>query len=91
MDDFAVPGGPPNGFGFLPTDVNLIVPGKRPQSSMTPMIVVNGDNGEAVMVIGSSGGGRIITSIAQVKKPPIISMKSYTFKLLRCSNICLNI
>ncbi|XP_072046842.1 glutathione hydrolase 1 proenzyme-like [Amphiura filiformis] len=64
MDDFAVPGGPPNAFGFSPTDVNLIAPGKRPQSSMAPVIIVD-SNYDVYMVIGSSGGSRIISAIPQ--------------------------
>ena len=65
MDDFAVPGGSPNAFGFLPSGVNEIEPGKRPQSSMTPSIILDRDN-DVYMVIGSSGGSRIITAISQV-------------------------
>ncbi len=65
MDDFDTPGGGNNAFGFPPSNTNLIEPGKRPQSSMTPTIVLD-RNDDVYMAIGSSGGGRIITSISQV-------------------------
>lgn len=38
---------------------NAVAPGKRPRSSMAPMIVFNAD-GEVRLVIGSRGGARII-------------------------------
>jgi hypothetical protein len=38
MGDFALPG-MNNSFGFAPSQVNFIEPGKRPMSSMSPMIL----------------------------------------------------
>lgn len=49
---------------YNPTDPNRIDPGKRPRSSMSPTIVVDG--GEARYVVGSPGGSTIITTVAQV-------------------------
>ncbi len=62
IDDFALLGGVPNQFGLVGSAANLIAPGKRPLSSMTPTVVRDG--GYAVtMVLGSPGGPRIITSV----------------------------
>lgn len=61
MDDFAVDPGKPNQFGLVQGDKNNIQPGKRPLSSMTPTIVMKGN--QAIMVLGSPGGPKIITSV----------------------------
>lgn len=45
------------------TVANRIEPGKRPRSSMSPMIVLD-EKGELMMVIGSPGGSRIIPYVA---------------------------
>lgn len=63
MDDFAVKPGSPNQFGLLGSEANSIVPGKRMLSSMTPTIVMC--NGSPVLLTGSPGGSRIITSVLQ--------------------------
>jgi gamma-glutamyltranspeptidase/glutathione hydrolase len=61
MDDFAVAPDTPNAYGLVDTTgANAIVPFKRPLSSMTPTILVKG--GKPVMVTGSPGGPRIITT-----------------------------
>lgn len=60
MDDFATIPGVANKFGLVQSETNDIQPSKRPLSSMTPTIVMK-DN-KVVMVIGSPGGPRIITS-----------------------------
>jgi gamma-glutamyltranspeptidase/glutathione hydrolase len=64
MDDFSVKPGSPNMFGLLGGAANAIAPGKRMLSSMTPTIVVR--DGRTWLVIGSPGGGRIITAVLQV-------------------------
>lgn len=43
---------------------NSIEPGKRPLSSMSPTLVLK--DGKPVMVVGSPGGTRIITTVAEV-------------------------
>jgi gamma-glutamyltranspeptidase/glutathione hydrolase len=45
-------------------DPNTIGPGKRPRSSMSPTIVLDG--GEVRFVVGSPGGSMIITTVTQV-------------------------
>ncbi len=65
IDDFAIQAGVPNAFGLVGGEANALRPGKRPLSSMTPVIVREG--GQAVRaVLGSPGGPRIITSVLQV-------------------------
>ena len=65
MDDFTSRPGQPNMFGLLQGEQNAIVPGKRMLSAMSPTIVVD-PRGQLLMVLGSRGGPRIITSVAQV-------------------------
>lgn len=64
MDDFSAKPGEPNMFGLVGSEANAIEPGKRMLSSMTPTIVEDPD-GRLYMVIGSPGGGRIITIVFQ--------------------------
>jgi gamma-glutamyltranspeptidase / glutathione hydrolase len=64
MDDFSAKPGAPNGDGLIQGAANSIGPGKRPLSSMTPTIVVH--DGKTVMVLGSPGSSKIITTVANV-------------------------
>ncbi|MFC2149877.1 gamma-glutamyltransferase [Calditrichota bacterium] len=64
MDDFAIEPGNPNEWGLLGSEVNSVAPGKRPLSSMSPTLVLKDD--KPFLCIGSVGGPRIITSIAQI-------------------------
>ena len=67
MDDFALAPGVPNAYGLVGGEANAVVGGKRPLSSMTPTIVELPDPGERpVLVLGSPGGGVIITAVLQV-------------------------
>lgn len=63
MDDFTVKPGVANLFGLVQGKTNVIVPGKRPLSSMSPTIVTK--NGKTFMVLGSPGGSRIITIVVE--------------------------
>lgn len=65
MDDFAAAPGKPNMFGLVQGEVNAVQPGKRPLSAMSPTIVLDRD-GSLLLVVGSRGGPRIITSTSQV-------------------------
>jgi gamma-glutamyltranspeptidase / glutathione hydrolase len=47
-----------------PDSVNVAEPGKRPRSFLTPTILV--EDGEPILGIGSAGGRRIPTAMAQV-------------------------
>lgn len=61
MDDFTVKIGVPNLYGLVQGEANAIAPGKRPLSSMSPTIVTK--DGKPVMVLGTPGGSRIITTV----------------------------
>jgi gamma-glutamyltranspeptidase/glutathione hydrolase len=65
MDDFSAQPGTPNLFGLVQGEQNAIAPGKRMLSAMSPTIVVDRD-GQVLLVLGSRGGPRIITSTSQV-------------------------
>jgi gamma-glutamyltranspeptidase/glutathione hydrolase len=64
MDDFSSKPGVPNGDGLIQGEANAIGPGKRPLSSMSPTIVAH--DGKTVMVLGSPGSSKIITTVANV-------------------------
>ena len=65
MDDFAAQPGKPNMFGLVQGEANAIQPGKRMLSAMSPTIVLDRD-GKLLLVVGSRGGPRIITSTSEV-------------------------
>jgi len=64
MDDFAAKQGVPNIYGLVQGPANAIGPGKRPLSAMTPTIVLK--DGKLFLVLGSPGGPRIITIVANI-------------------------
>jgi gamma-glutamyltranspeptidase / glutathione hydrolase len=64
MDDFASKTGQPNMFGLLQGEANAIAPGKRPLSAMSPTVLLK--DGRLFMVLGSRGGPKIITAVAEV-------------------------
>jgi len=64
MDDFAAKQGVPNLYGLIQGPANAIGPGKRPLSAMTPTIVLK--DGKLFLVLGSPGGARIITTVANI-------------------------
>lgn len=63
MDDFATKAGASNLFGAIGGDKNLVAPGKRPLSSMSPTIVLR--YGKPVLALGTPSGTRILTCVAQ--------------------------
>jgi gamma-glutamyltranspeptidase / glutathione hydrolase len=60
MDDFAMAPDTPNTYGLVGREANLIAPGKRPLSSMTPTFVETRD---AVVILGTPGGSRIVSMV----------------------------
>jgi gamma-glutamyltranspeptidase / glutathione hydrolase len=64
MDDFTSKPGVPNGYGLIQSEANAIGPGKRPLSAMAPTIVLK--DGKLFMVLGSPGGPRIISTVANI-------------------------
>ncbi|MBO6940128.1 MAG: gamma-glutamyltransferase [Deltaproteobacteria bacterium] len=65
MDDFARSVGEANAFGLVGGAPNLPGPGKRPVSTMSPTIILDGE-GRPVLCAGAAGGSRIVTAIQQV-------------------------
>jgi gamma-glutamyltranspeptidase/glutathione hydrolase len=63
MDDFTSKVGAPNSFGLVQGEKNAIQPGKTPLSSMAPTILIK--DGKPVFVVGTPGGSRIITVVAE--------------------------
>lgn len=61
MDDFSTPG-VVNSYGYVPTVANYPAPGKRPLSSISPLIAVD-SHGKLVLATGSAGGSRIPTAV----------------------------
>ena len=63
MDDFSAKPGVANAYGLVGGEANAVAAGKRPLSSMTPTLVLK--DGKPVLVTGSPGGARIITTVLQ--------------------------
>ncbi|WP_132251854.1 gamma-glutamyltransferase [Methylobacterium segetis] len=64
MDDFSAKTGARNAYGLVGGAANAVAPGARPLSSMTPTFVFR--DGRLLLVTGSPGGSRIITTVLQV-------------------------
>jgi len=64
MDDFTAKPGVANVFGLVQGNANAVAAGKRPLSSMTPTLVFK--DGKPVLVVGTPGGSRIITTVMEV-------------------------
>jgi gamma-glutamyltranspeptidase/glutathione hydrolase len=64
MDDFTAQPGVANAYGLVGSEANAIAPLKRPLSSMSPTIVLDGES--VRLVLGASGGPRIISATLQV-------------------------
>ncbi|PHH88647.1 hypothetical protein CDD83_7265 [Cordyceps sp. RAO-2017] len=63
MNDFSIPGHN-NSFGLAPSPANFIRPGKRPLSSISP-IIAESPAGRLFFAIGAAGGSRITTATIQ--------------------------
>jgi gamma-glutamyltranspeptidase/glutathione hydrolase len=75
MDDFSAEPGKPNAFGLIQSARNAVHPGKRPLSSMSPTILLK--DGEPYLMLGGSGGPRIISSVLNV----ILGVTDYDLSL----------
>lgn len=64
MNDFSIPG-TTNAFGYVASPNNYVQPGKRPLSSISPIIVECLSTGKFYFATGAAGGSRIITSVLQ--------------------------
>ncbi len=64
MDDFTTKPGEPNMYRLTQGAGNMVEPGKRPLSSMSPTLVEK--SGKVVMSLGAPGGPRIISGVLQV-------------------------
>lgn len=63
IDDFAIHGETGNVYGLIGNQANSLQPKKRPLSSMSPTIILNGNRPE--IVVGAAGGPRIINATLQ--------------------------
>jgi gamma-glutamyltranspeptidase/glutathione hydrolase len=77
MGDFNPIPGHTDSRGLVGTDPNLVAPGKRMLSSMTPTIVAK--DGKPLLVIGSPGGRTIINTVFQV----ILNVLDYNMNVAR--------
>ena len=101
MDDFSVKPGVPNEAGVVGSAANAIAAGKQPLSTMSPTILAV--DGRVAAVIGTPGGSRIATSIAQVlwnwrdfhlpldaaMPSPASTISSFLGILYRATEICI--
>ena len=76
LDDFTAAPGASNAFGLVGFEANLPGPGKRPLSSMSPTILLK--DGKPVLITGSPGGSRIISTVLQV----IVNVLDYHMDVL---------
>ena len=80
MDDFASKPGVPNLYGLIQGPANAIGPGKRPLSSMMPTVVLK--DGKLFLVLGSPGGARIISTVANI----LIGVVDYRLNIQQAVN-----
>lgn len=64
MGDFSAKPGSANAYGLIGGEANAVEARKRPLSSMTPTIVLKDE--QPLLVTGSPGGSRIITTVLQM-------------------------
>lgn len=63
MDDFSIKPGVPNVYGLIGGEANKIEPGKRMLSSMSPTVILK--QGQPHLILGTPGGSKIITTVAE--------------------------
>ncbi|MEL7046768.1 MAG: gamma-glutamyltransferase, partial [Pseudomonadota bacterium] len=64
MGNFTLRADIPDAFGLMGSENNLIRPGRRPVSSMSPVMVSR--DGKPLLMTGSPGGSRIISTNMQM-------------------------
>lgn len=64
LDDFSAKPGVANAYGLIGGAANAVAANKRPLSSMSPTMVFK--DGKLLLVTGSPGGSRIITTVLQI-------------------------
>ena len=62
MDDFAASATASNAYGLVGSAANVIAPGKRPLSSMSPTFV---EGPRGLLILGTPGGSRIISMVLE--------------------------
>lgn len=73
MDDFSAPK-KPNFYGYPPSPANFVEPGKRPMSSISPLIVINKATKKPELIVGAAGGSRIISTVSSIATK-VLNMK----------------
>lgn len=66
MDDFSAKPGVANAYGLIGGSANAVQAAKRPLSSMSPTMVFKPGSDDILLVTGSPGGSRIITTTLQI-------------------------
>ena len=66
MDDFTIKPLTANNYGLIGNQANIIHPGKRPLSSMTPIFIESKDR---IAILGTPGGSRITVSYTHLTLP----------------------
>lgn len=66
MDDFSAKPGVANAYGLIGGKANAVAAFKRPLSSMSPTIVFKPKTDDVLLVTGSPGGSKIITTTLQI-------------------------
>lgn len=67
MDDFAAKAGAANEYGLVQGEANVVRPGRRMLSSMSPTVAWRSVGaGEEILALGGRGGSRIPTGVLQV-------------------------
>ena len=84
MADFSTPG-QPNPDDIEPSESNFIKPGKRPQSSISP-VIFTGENGRVRLIAGASGGPHITTAVSLVSNARVSCPRTPTFSVLGFSS-----
>ncbi|KAH9376548.1 hypothetical protein HPB48_010071 [Haemaphysalis longicornis] len=86
MSEFTLPRPQPPVQGYQPNENNYIEPGKRPVTAMAPSLLVD-RRGDVLLVIGASGGARIVKHDAHTQMGRGTPMYSPCLRLQVIHNI----